>query len=257
MKDYERAEILLRGGASINKTLTTKSVSALHFCVKTKDLNGIKLLMGFANQTVNAPQSNGSFVTHWCIEYSFVEALKYIPGLNPNLYSVNFPHPLHFILTRDFETSLKDLLLIRDLDLNCFDINSDTPILHAIRMRKEGFVSRISKDERCDLEATGKDGKTPLLLAIEIGSIEIVRNLIRGGALVDMPSSTGITPLYMSIRLKNDSIRDMLLQANASSNMWYSDYQLPIHVADDSLRNRLKEYGADLNLPPLQALVEK
>ncbi len=76
-------------------------------------------------------------------------------------------------------------------------------------------------------------GLTPLLFAAREDCIECIKDLLAGGADINLPDPDGVTPLVMALlNLHWDLARDLIL-AGADVNAWDFWGQSPIYVAVD------------------------
>jgi len=76
-------------------------------------------------------------------------------------------------------------------------------------LKKKNDLMRISEllIESCNKTAINEpdnNGKTPLLLAIEIGNASLVRTLLDQGAIINGPSQAGMDPLSVAERMFNE-----------------------------------------------------
>lgn len=102
-----------------------------------------------------------------------------------------------------------------------------------------------------DVNVTNTDGDTPLIEAVEAGSLDQVRLLLEAGADVNTRNSNGETPLHWA---DDADVMRLLLEAGADVNARdsYGDTPLQnaVFLADDAdvvLVRLLLEAGADAN----------
>ena len=230
---YERAEFLLQKGACVNKALDSQSSSAILYAINKKDLKAFKLLASFADTSINAPTSDGKFLTHFAIDCNFTHYLRYVKNLDVNLFSDKYPHPLLYLLSKPFNAQqLDDLFSLPGLKFNFTNENGCTPLLVAAKMEDRRFFSRIVLDERCDVNYVDKDGMTALAYMAKTGRVDDIKALLQAGALIDMPNYHGETPLYLALKQKQNAAVDILIKNGAQLELWYTDTgNLPAHFS--------------------------
>ena len=145
-KDKEKMIFLLNNGAFVHLTLNDKYKSPIYYAAAINDIEALKLLIPYINDYANWPNSQGMFLTHLFLKFNIPEAFyllqKYVPNLNPNLFSDAFEHPLHLIFTSHLtEAMLKALLILPNLDLNTMDKNGDTPLIKAVKSNVLFYVN--------------------------------------------------------------------------------------------------------------------
>lgn len=245
-RDFQKARLLLRNGASVNNYQKSGYVSALEWAISHKDVESLTLIMPFCGKQVNAPNPQGQFVTHMCITNDFCEGLHIIesldPDFNPNLYSDAFPHPLHYLIDNctksdKLNASMLALLRLKKIHVNALDADRNTPLICALQKNLSEIVVSLVNDPRLDIDKYGKDGRSALSLAVQKRSKELVRTLLKAGALANQPDQDGQTPLFLAVtgdKIDNEIAR-MIIE-NSSPYHWYHNNQLPIDVAPSNLK---------------------
>ena len=90
-----------------------------------------------------------------------------------------------------------------------------------------------------DVNMKLEDGSTGLLFAASMKSnSDVVRYLIKKGAMVDAADDSGHTPLYTAVCVKNWDVACMLLKNGANPDLATKDGVTPLMVA--ALRNRIE-----------------
>ncbi|OHT04247.1 hypothetical protein TRFO_28297 [Tritrichomonas foetus] len=244
LRDLERAQLLLRNGASVHRTLNSVYSSALEYVIAQGDIQMMNLIMPYCGQQINAPNSRGEFVTHLCLKKKFFDGLRTIENLdeyfNPNMSSDQFPHPMHYILTdKEFDVEhLKALLRIKRINVNARDANGDTPLIHALKMGQAGakFIRDIVTDPRCDVDEYDSAGKSALYIAVQNKDTENVKQLIGNDrAIINQPNKDGDTPLFCAIRNNCQDIVKLFIDKNIHPNQWYYQGALPTHIAPPNI----------------------
>lgn len=102
--------------------------------------------------------------------------------------------------------------------------------LFACIKSKNTTLLRAILERRLDLNVYD-DGlsATPLLYAVDYGSLEVVRLLCAAGASLDF--GVRLYPLHLAIRQKKDDVIDFLLQSGADVNVRTAENETPIYDA--------------------------
>ena len=101
-----------------------------------------------------------------------------------------------------FQTPNIDLLLDKGADLEAQDNDRQTPLVVAIKSRKDERVSCLL-ERGADLEAKDRQGQTPLMVAVqEITpvAVELLKLLLENGANLEAKDNNGHTPLVIAVR---------------------------------------------------------
>ncbi|KAF7596888.1 hypothetical protein BBP40_011933 [Aspergillus hancockii] len=129
-----------------------------------------------------------------------------------------------------------ETLLKQDVDVETRAMIKDTvlerPLVHAILMEYTAAVELLLNHRRdLDLETPNSKGNTPLKLAAERGSVELVETLLARGAIVDAPSRRGVTPLMSACRHGHEPIVRILLSNGADCSRHSHDGFTSLHYA--------------------------
>jgi len=113
--------------------------------------------------------------------------------------------------------SIIELLLAHKADLDvCDSRNGRTPLLMAVENGREKCLPLLlAAGAKVDVE--NKQGRTPLSLAVENGSLEIIKTLL--AAKADANGGHKDAPLLTAIYENNFAAAEMLLQAGANPNV--------------------------------------
>jgi ankyrin repeat protein len=94
-------------------------------------------------------------------------------------------------------------------------------------------------------------GYTPLMVAAERGSAEVVTYLIEEGAQIDVQNPKGMTPLMLAAKSGRNEIVKILLNAHANIHIATKRGQTALHVAamygEGDIVQMLIEHNADVN----------
>ncbi|GJQ88640.1 hypothetical protein Trydic_g10236, partial [Trypoxylus dichotomus] len=112
-------------------------------------------------------------------------------------------------------------------------------------------VQKVEADQVTILNHMNRDGLTPLLLAIELGNMEMFEMLLEMKINVDIDGNYGSSPLFVAVyRGQADMVR-LLLQRGANANLINDAFETPLHwaIRDTHLEivELLLEHEAEVN----------
>jgi ankyrin repeat protein len=143
------------------------------------------------------------------------------------------------------------LLLDQGADINQPDKDNATPLITAVRSRREGLVDFLLK-KGADPNIADKDGRTPLVWAAAVGDQDNIRLLIENGA--DFRSNKeGGTPLSSASTQAQLPTIDLLIDKGADPNeTWGDQRRTPLISAviagATKAVDRLLERGAGIDV---------
>jgi E3 ubiquitin-protein ligase mind-bomb len=91
----------------------------------------------------------------------------------------------------------------------------DEPLVIELLHSAADKLSHGSTAGQLDLNSRNKKRQTALHIAVNKGHIEVVKVLIKLGALVSLQDADGDTPIHDAISKRNDRIIELLLSAQA------------------------------------------
>lgn len=99
---------------------------------------------------------------------------------------------------------------------------------------KAGDLTKVKEriDAGDELDATDQALRTPLLLALEAGALDVARYLLAMGATVTDASADGLTPLHAAAARGLDELVDALLAEGADANAKSATKQTPADAAE-------------------------
>ena len=103
--------------------------------------------------------------------------------------------------------------------VNTRDLTSGETGLHIVTARRDLTWIRFLLQEGANPNIADNNGRTPLIVAAELGFVEGVEALINGGARVDIANSTGETPLIAAVHARNIDLIIALLEAGADPDL--------------------------------------
>ena len=99
--------------------------------------------------------------------------------------------------------------------INARDLSSGETGLHVTVARRDLTWTRWLLQEGANPNLADNSGRTPLLVATEIGFIDAVEVLLRRGAQVDVANRAGETPLISAVLTRNIALMEVLLEGGA------------------------------------------
>ena len=125
---------------------------------------------------------------------------------------------------------------LSEKSLQAFELRNNISLVHIVVLVERGdFLDTIlalnpDMTKHLDYEALAVFNITPIALAVMLGNIEIVNQLIRGGAGLDGISYLGLSPLHLSIRKGHWRVAESLLEAGASPHYHEEVYRAKLFV---------------------------
>jgi ankyrin repeat protein len=101
------------------------------------------------------------------------------------------------------------LRTLTEHDLKLYDRSSLSPLIRAVLL---GVPAGELKKYKAHVDGTDDQGRSALRLAVELGSLDMVKELIDNlGANVDAPDKEGVTPLHTACARGDGELVDLLL----------------------------------------------
>ncbi|XP_044742473.1 ankyrin-3-like [Chrysoperla carnea] len=254
--------LLLRHGAKVDNQ-DTDSKTILHLAVEKGHLMIVEEVLKYCPDINN--QSNRSSLN--TAVYSNGEEFKKIVealleyGLIVNPENANNPKLLHIAIEKGYLKIVSDLLKY-GADVNMlhklpfFESLCLSPLHRAVKYKQEE-VAKLLMDYKANINAQGKDGKTPIFYAIENADLKITKLLLADGANVkDNPEL-----LNLAVKKGYIEIVQALLQHDAEINAKTGKTAIFYAIANADLKitKLLLTNGANVkdNPEPLNIAVEK
>jgi ankyrin repeat protein len=280
----EIVKLLLEAHADIN-VLNSEGKTPLYLCVEYTCPDLIPLLA--APETVNQPAANGKTPLILATDTNQVNAVESLlkhqadPSLPENTSGRSTP--LHFAALQGNQEIVK-LLLDARADPKALNSEGKSPLYFCIEYQHPELIPLLVTPETINQPANS--GKTPLILAVDIGrkdsvesllkykpdpnipdyfgsgmtalhyavhwhQIDLAKLLLENGAKVSSPNAQGVQPLHYAVINQNSTdMLSLLIENGADLNAVVHD-QTPLHLAESSgsepLVRFLLEQGADPN----------
>jgi ankyrin repeat protein len=207
--------LLLKQGAKVNARDNDRRVP-LHRAAETTSAVVDLLLANGAE--VDATNKSGGTPLHTSASYDRpdIAAVLLAKGAKINARTVVGRTPL-FEAIFNRQMKIIPFLLEKGADPNIPGDGGITPLQQAVRGWSTNIVTQLI-EHHAAIDTTTTQG-TALLLAIQLGRIEIVRLLLDHGADVNLKwEPDGMTALYSACDRRNLEIVDMLLRAHVDVN---------------------------------------
>jgi ankyrin repeat protein len=129
--------------------------------------------------------------------------------------------------------SIVEFLLKSGADVDAHDNDNITPLLCALQWWRGGAAARLLLEYGANRHVRNKEGETPLHLASQMNSSDIVALLLKMGVEVDARDNNDMTPLLSALEyfLRNDTVVQLLLVHGADVHVCNKDGETPLHLA--------------------------
>eukprot|EP00794_Sanderia_malayensis_P000302 gene302-929_t len=187
---------------------------------------------------------------HYAVKYQNTDILRFLlkNGADVNKRGDNGTTCLHFAAryfeqedTKTGEEIIDLLLTASNVNINCADDDGATPLHYACLKNNHKAVRKLLAMKNISIEAKDKWQTTPLQAACSIGSISIVKRLLKKGARIDVHDEAYNSPLHVACSGGHQEVViEMFDQTerqfgfSALSNMLIEqnrEGQSPLHVA--------------------------
>ncbi|XP_014283224.1 serine/threonine-protein phosphatase 6 regulatory ankyrin repeat subunit B [Halyomorpha halys] len=136
---------------------------------------------------------------------------------------------LHFAAGRGLKL-LVEKLLDNGAEIDKKDVNSLTPLYHAVRANEKEIVRLLLK-RGADLQIRSKNGNTLLHLAVMENNTITLSGLLEFGLDVDTENYKEIPPLFLAAERGYNSLIDLLIKRGADPNFKSSSGNALLHIA--------------------------
>jgi ankyrin repeat protein len=203
--------------------------------------------------------------------YTDVVAALLKGGANANLANNEGETPLMEV-ARTGNVQAATLLLDHGADVNAIELWGEQSALMWAAAQKQPAMIKLLISRGANVNAHGavrnwerkvireprpKDmnqgGFTPLLYAAREGCIECARELVAGGANLNLQDPHGVTPLVMSLLNLHYDFAAYLIEAGADVNKWDLYGRSPLYMAADTSTLPVAGNGSMVVLPSMDS----
>jgi ankyrin repeat protein len=273
------AEVLQTlGGSSNNEflhdTLTTEideeeieeiafdeSINPLHAACARGECQKVQFLLEYSNDLVNASlQQNQRTPLHVSIiDHPHEEIVNILlaHGADPNLFDLNGMSPLHYACQLRRDSIIVVSLIKYQGSLTLPTARGDTSLHLICRNNLVELMADIldlprSILKNLNLNVVDGQGRNLLYTAVEVGSMEMVRQLLHQGVRVNYSDQHLVTPLHVAVTRGQYEIMKLLLDNGADPNAADAHGQTPIslsitEIKDVNYSRLLHKFGGKLD----------
>ncbi|MFZ4874301.1 ankyrin repeat domain-containing protein [Janthinobacterium sp. Mn2066] len=142
----------------------------------------------------------------------------------------------------------------------------NTALAHAVEKKDSLGVLQLLIAASANVNASDKDGQTPLFSACYAGNAEAVKMLLAAGATVDHVDNNGFQPIHSAVKKGyershtsgHEAVVKLLLNAGARIDAQDKKGWQPLHYAADGVNLLLLQFliesGADINAKAIDGL---
>lgn len=294
-KILNQTSVILKSPDNDIARLDGHGQNILHYSIRSGNKDMVEYLVNnYSELSVNQSDSNWYSPLHISVMTANIQITKFLLSKNANINSVNRDRqtPLHLAAQYGL-CELIVLLLENGANINSFDIDERSPLTLAVAHSKED-AARILIKRGIRLNHEESNGYTVLYRAVwndltntvkfliengakiihshfllhvatKNGNLEIVKILVKAGAIVNIRDEQGMTPLIIACSIQNLHIAKYLLKNGASANTANHITGLtPLHICVQDITDPrqlqqfidlLVSHNADINANSYQGTV--
>jgi ankyrin repeat protein len=250
-KQHEAAVALIEKGADV-RAREVDGTTALHYAAHYEDADLVKRLLK-AGADVKAVNDYGATALSEAAVTGNPEIIKSLLAAGADAKATNKEgQTTLMVVARTGHVEAAKLLLKARVDVNATEQwGGQTALMWAAAQSQPQMVKLLIQHKadvnaravvrdwqrRITAEGRPKDmnhgGLTPLLYAAREGCVECARELIKGGADIDLADPDGTTPLVLALTNMRFDLAAYLIKAGADINKWDFYGQTPLYVAVD------------------------
>uniref|UniRef100_A0A7M5X2I4 Uncharacterized protein n=1 Tax=Clytia hemisphaerica TaxID=252671 RepID=A0A7M5X2I4_9CNID len=249
--------LLLQAGAS-TEALTVREETVLHIACRTIRIQIVRLLIR-NNAKINAQTKDGETPLHVTCRQgdSALVSVLLDNYADPNVQNKEGSTALH-LGARDGNEDIVDSLLDHKADVTLLSKRGFTPLHEASKNGHEAIVETLLGRRETNVNASGKNGLTPLHIACHYDQSEVAIQLLNAGADIQAQAKNGFTPLHISAKKSQINICNLLFERGVEADMTTRHGVSPLHLAvkegDIEIVDTLLEHGASPSLQTTNGL---
>lgn len=186
--DLEAVKSLLKQSANIAEQ-NKYGQNAFHLVALTGNREMLKLLLNTnpPAEVVNAKDEYDNTPFHFaCREGDEQSALLLLKTRGANIDAQNSSGntALH-LASKDHKLNMVNFLLSQGADVNALDNNKNSPLHLAMKPGSLKFIMKLLEVPNILINLENAEGDTPLSLATQLRSLDLIQNLIAKGAIIE------------------------------------------------------------------------
>jgi len=173
-------------------------------------------------------------------------------GANLDIRSINYKRTAIMFAILNNQQNTAVWLIQRNVDLELDDNRGRFPVHHAVSCENRLAFDLLLK-MKVNVDAINHEGESPLHIAAFNGRLDMVKNLLKCGALIELQDEQGRTPLMRATyHAKSIKVVEFLLDQGANPKISENRGYTPLHGAAlmgnfDALKILLS-FGADIGV---------
>ena len=204
----EIVSVLIRYNCNVNITYKKSTYTPLHKAIIKNRFDIFKELLTSKTIDVNRACKKGFTPLHVAISYENEKMVQMLlltgKVIDPNVVDGNGYTVLHWAVFKQNLIILDNVLMMKDIDINCTFTNVDSPLHEACKNGNLEIVkSLLNKNANVNAIGDREYKMTPLHWAAFLGYIKIVKELIKYKSNILSINIIKQTPLHLAV-LKND-----------------------------------------------------
>lgn len=234
VKSPEVVELLVKAGADVNEKDNEKK-TPMHYAAEghPEMIEKLASLGAKVNERSSDPWRETPL--EHAISVSDVKSIEALAKAGADFKMINNRGMslLHYALTQREKTEeIMKSLIHFGAPLNVQD-SYGTPLMHAVASPfTPKSIVNLLVSSGADINAKGKDDHTAIHFATKVGNKEMVEELLKLGARIDMKTAAEKkTPLIIATELVFNNIIEVLVKHGANVNEQFINGWTPLHVA--------------------------
>ena len=214
--NFKLAETLIAKGA--NTSTIRNGVTPVLYALQKNDRSLLERLVGLGSD-INVDGDSGQTPLMYTLKANRIDDYNYLLGQSSiNVNAVNrFGYTLLDDAFKSAPVSTIKNLMAKGAKFGpAQDRNNITPLMYAIEYDKSELIYELM--DKSSINKENYFGKTALILAIEKGNVNLVRELMNKGAFVNKTNYLQNCPLGYAVAHNKPEIVNMLLKKGADVN---------------------------------------